>query len=65
MSRSKQLPAIAEIIKNNAAFKPTLFGLIDLTKASVVLAALAASPNLSRPSKFRPSTKSTTPRPRW
>lgn len=37
----KQMPFIAEIIKNNAAFQPTLFGLIDLTKASVVLAALS------------------------
>lgn len=37
----KQLPVLADIIKNNAAFHPTLFGLIDLTKPSVVLAVLA------------------------
>lgn len=37
----KQLGPIAEIIKNNTAFSPTLFGLIDLTKASPILAALA------------------------
>lgn len=38
----KQLGPIAEIIKNNAAFHPTLFNAIDLTKASPLLAALAA-----------------------
>lgn len=38
----KQLPVIADIIKNNTAFHPTLLGAIDLTKASVVLAVVAA-----------------------
>lgn len=37
----KHLPVIADIIKSNAAFKPTLFGLIDLTKPAIVLALLA------------------------
>ena len=36
------LAPIAEIIKNNAAFHPTLFGAINLTQASPLLAALAA-----------------------
>ena len=39
----KQLPAIADIISNKAAFSPTLLGAIDLTKASPILAALAAA----------------------
>ncbi|HVQ45013.1 MAG TPA: YidC/Oxa1 family membrane protein insertase [Candidatus Saccharimonadia bacterium] len=38
----KHLGPIADIIANKAAFKPTLFNLIDLTKASPILAALAA-----------------------
>jgi YidC/Oxa1 family membrane protein insertase len=37
----KQLPAIAAIIKGSVAFKPTLFGFINLTKPSVLLAAVA------------------------
>lgn len=37
----KQLPVIADIIKHAAEFKPTLFGVIDLTKASPILAILA------------------------
>jgi YidC/Oxa1 family membrane protein insertase len=37
----KHLAAIANIIKNNAAFHPTLFSVIDLTKPSPLIAALA------------------------
>ncbi|HEX3082674.1 MAG TPA: YidC/Oxa1 family membrane protein insertase [Candidatus Saccharimonadia bacterium] len=37
----KHLPAIAEIINHHATFKPTLFGVIDLTKTSPILAVLA------------------------
>ncbi len=35
------LTPIAEIIKNNAIFHPTLFGAINLTKPSILLAAMA------------------------
>jgi YidC/Oxa1 family membrane protein insertase len=38
----KHLGAIADIIKNHVAFHPTLLGAIDLTKASPLLAAVAA-----------------------
>lgn len=37
----KQLSAIADLISGKTAFHPTLFGLIDLTKASPILALLA------------------------
>jgi len=37
----QHLGPIADIIKNKSAFHPTLFNAIDLTKASVLLAALA------------------------
>jgi YidC/Oxa1 family membrane protein insertase len=37
----KHLPAIADIISGKTAFHPTLFGLIDLTKPSPLLALLA------------------------
>ncbi|MDF2460818.1 MAG: putative 60 kDa inner rane insertion protein [Candidatus Saccharibacteria bacterium] len=36
-----QLPAIADIISGKAEFHPTLFGAIDLTKSSILLAALS------------------------
>jgi YidC/Oxa1 family membrane protein insertase len=39
----KSLPAIAAIISHKATFHPTLLGLIDLTKGSVVLAAIAGA----------------------
>jgi membrane protein insertase Oxa1/YidC/SpoIIIJ len=37
----KSLPAIKDIIAGHAAFHPTLLGLVDLTKASPVIALLA------------------------
>lgn len=37
----KQLPAIQAIISGKVAFEPTLLGLVDLSKPSVVLAVLA------------------------
>jgi YidC/Oxa1 family membrane protein insertase len=39
----KSLPSIAAIISGKVAFHPTLFGFINLTKPSVLLAALAAA----------------------
>ncbi|HEY6737093.1 MAG TPA: YidC/Oxa1 family membrane protein insertase [Candidatus Saccharimonadia bacterium] len=38
----KQLPAIQDIIAGKTAFHPTLLGLIDLTKASALMAVFAA-----------------------
>jgi YidC/Oxa1 family membrane protein insertase len=37
----QHLGPIADIIKNQAPFHPTLFGLVDLSKPNIVLAALA------------------------
>jgi YidC/Oxa1 family membrane protein insertase len=50
----KQLGPIADIIKNNAAFHPTLFGAIDLTKASPILAALAAAAQFIQTKQITP-----------
>lgn len=38
----KSLPAIAELISDKTAFHPTLLGIVDLTKPSVIIAVLAA-----------------------
>lgn len=50
----KQLPVIADIIKNNAAFHPTLFGAIDLTKPSPLLAVLAAAAQFIQTKQITP-----------
>jgi YidC/Oxa1 family membrane protein insertase len=38
-----QIPAVANVIAHHSAFDPTLFGLIDLTKPSPILALTAAA----------------------
>ena len=48
------LAPIAEIIKNNAAFHPTLFGVINLTQASPLLAALAAGAQFVQTKQITP-----------
>lgn len=37
------LPAVQEIINNPGSFHPTLFGVVDMTKPSIVLAVLAGA----------------------
>src|SRR6266536_4704291 len=39
----RHLGPIADIISSKTPFKPTLFGVIDLTKGSILLAALSAA----------------------
>lgn len=50
----KHLPAIAEIIKNKAAFHPTLFGVVDLTKGSLILALVAAAAQFIQTKQIMP-----------
>lgn len=54
----KNLGPIADIIKNNAIFHPTLFGVIDLTKASPILAALAAAAQFIQTKQIMPKHQS-------
>lgn len=39
----EQIPAVMNVINNNATFSATLFGVIDLTKPNIVLAVLAGA----------------------
>lgn len=50
----KHLGPIADIIKNNAVFHPTLFNAIDLTKASPLLAVLAAAAQFIQTKQIMP-----------
>jgi len=50
----KHLAAIADIIKNHVTFKPTLLGVIDLTKPSPLLAALAAAAQFVQTKQITP-----------
>ncbi len=50
----KSLPALADIIHNHAAFHPTLFGAIDLTKPSVFLAVLAGAAQFIQTKQITP-----------
>ena len=50
----KHLPVIADIIKNKADFHPTLLGAIDLTKASPILAAVAAGAQFIQTKQITP-----------
>jgi YidC/Oxa1 family membrane protein insertase len=49
-----KLPAIADIISGKTTYHPTLFGLIDLTKPSVFLAALAAGAQFVQTKQITP-----------
>lgn len=60
----RHLGPIADIISSKAAFKPTLFGLIDLTKASVVLAVLAAIAQFIQTKQITPKHQSDDPQAR-
>jgi len=50
----KHLGPIADIIKNHVAFKPTLLSVIDLTKPSPLLAALAAAAQFVQTKQITP-----------
>ncbi len=50
----QHLPAIADIINSHVAFKPTLFGVINLTKPSILLAALAAGAQFVQTKQITP-----------
>jgi len=54
----KHLGAIVDIIKNNAAFHPTLLGLIDLTKPSPLLAVLAGLAQFAQTKQISPKHQS-------
>ncbi len=47
---------VAHIIHHHAAFSPSLFGLVDLTKPSIVIAALAALAQFYQTWQLRPQT---------
>lgn len=54
----KQMAAIAALIDHKVAFHPTLFGLIDLTKPSVIIAALAALAQFVQTKQITPKQQS-------
>lgn len=47
---------VAHIISDHAAFSPSLFGLVNLTKPSIVIAALAALAQFYQTLQLRPQT---------
>lgn len=53
----KNLGAIKDIIAGHAAFHPTLLGLIDLTKASPVIALLAGAAQFIQTKQLQPKTQ--------
>jgi YidC/Oxa1 family membrane protein insertase len=53
----KHLGPIADIIKNGSAFDPKFLGLIDLAKASPILAALAAIAQFVQTKQLQPKTQ--------
>lgn len=60
----KQLDVIAAIIKESVSFHPTLLGVIDLTKASAILAALAAAAQFIQTKQLQPKHVSDDPQAR-
>lgn len=53
----KQLSAIKAIINHTATFKPTLLGLIDLTKPSIILAVTAAAAQFYQTRQIMPKVE--------
>jgi YidC/Oxa1 family membrane protein insertase len=53
----KQLPAIADIINHKVAFHPTFLGLINLTKGSIVLAAIAGAAQFIQTKQITPKAQ--------
>lgn len=60
----EQIPAVASVIANNAQFSPTLFGIIDLTKPSLILALLAGGAQWYQTKMLQPKTPSEDPQAR-
>lgn len=54
----QNLPHVKDIIAGSATFQPTLLGLIDLTKASAVLAILAAVAQFAQTKQLTPKHQS-------
>ena len=60
----EQIPAVASVIANNAQFSPTLLGVIDLTKPSLVLALLAGGVQWYQTKMLQPKQQSDDPQAR-
>jgi YidC/Oxa1 family membrane protein insertase len=54
----KQLPAIADIVDKKVAFHPTFLGVINLTKPSVILAAVAGIGQFVQTKQITPKQQS-------
>ena len=53
----KHLPAIADIISGKVPFKPTFLGLINLTKPSIILAAIAGAAQFVQTKQISPKVQ--------
>ncbi|TAK89104.1 membrane protein insertase YidC [Patescibacteria group bacterium] len=60
----EQIPAVANVIANNSQFSPTLFGLVNLTQPSLVLAVLAGAAQWYQTKMLQPKVKSEDPQAR-
>ncbi len=53
----EQIPAVANVISNQAQFHPSLFGLVDLTKPSIAIALVAALAQYYQTKMMQPKNK--------